>query len=201
MEHSARSWGRWIQARMTIVRLSDDSLFLISPVRLTKQLQGRLEVLGPVRHISVPNKFHPHTHQGVGVNPFPWEDYVRAYPEAKRYAPPGLDKKRKDLHVDRILQDSPEPPWKEDLDQTIFQGAPVLEEVAFFHRVSQTLILGDLGRVRTASFLRWGLLNHRAARRSLEKILDWDFGRIIAYDRIWEQNGKDALRKAYAWLL
>ena len=106
------------------------------------------------------------------------------------------------MHVDRILQDSPEPPWKEDLDQTIFQGAPVLEEVVFFHRVSRTLILGDLCRASTTSFLRWGLLNRRAARQSLEKILDWDFERVIpAHGKIMEQNGKDRLRQAYAWLL
>jgi len=42
------------------------------------------------------------------------------------------------------LGDEPDPVWAPDIDQVIFRGSFVMEEVAFFHRVSCTAIIGDL---------------------------------------------------------
>jgi hypothetical protein len=41
-----------------------------------------------------------------------------------------------------------------------------------------------------------------AARQSLERILGWDFDRvIIAHGDVLERGGHDALRRGYSWLL
>jgi hypothetical protein len=41
-----------------------------------------------------------------------------------------------------------------------------------------------------------------AARESLERILAWDFDRIVvAHGDVLERGGREALREGYAWLL
>jgi hypothetical protein len=40
-----------------------------------------------------------------------------------------------------------------------------------------------------------------AARASLERILEWDFERIVmSHGAICEASGKDELKRAYGWL-
>jgi hypothetical protein len=44
--------------------------------------------------------------------------------------------------------------------------------------------------------------DRRAARESLERILAWDFDRVIvAHGDVLESGGHEALRRGYAWLL
>jgi hypothetical protein len=76
-----------IGTRMTIVRLRDRGLFLHSPVKLELNLRQALYQLGEVRAIAAPNRVH---HLFVA-------DYLAAYPQAKSYAAPGLESKRRDL--------------------------------------------------------------------------------------------------------
>ena len=210
IEYPLRSFGIQIRTRMTVIRLGDGSLFLHSPIPLTKQLQGRLEVLGPVRYVVSPNKFH---HLFMG-------DYPRAYPNVRLYASPGLVEKRLDLRFQDILKNFPEPEWKNDLDQTIFSASWLMEEVIFFHRLSRTLILTDfcfhvpaqaslifkmIGKMAgvykkfgPAPFLKWTTKDRISVRRSLEKILTWDFDRIlIAHGPGIETNGKEIFQKVF----
>ncbi len=214
IEYPFRSFGLKIRTRMTVIRLGDGSLFLHSPIPLTKQLQGRLEVLGPVRYVASPNKFH---HLFMG-------DYPNIYPNVRLYASPGLVKKRLNLRFQDVLKNSPEPEWKNDLDQTIFSASRLMEEVIFFHRLSRTLILTDLGfnipaqaplilkiigkmsgvyeKFGPAPFLKWTMNDMAVARRSLENILSWDFDRIlIAHGPSIETNGKEIFRKAFQDIL
>jgi glyoxylase-like metal-dependent hydrolase (beta-lactamase superfamily II) len=44
--------------------------------------------------------------------------------------------------------------------------------------------------------------DRRQARESLERILAWDFDRIVvAHGDVLERGGRQALRDGYAWLL
>ena len=44
--------------------------------------------------------------------------------------------------------------------------------------------------------------DRRAARESLERILAWDFDRVVvAHGDVLESGGREALREGYAWLL
>jgi hypothetical protein len=48
---------------------------------------------------------------------------------------------------------------------------------------------------------RFGLRDKAAARRFLDRILGWDFDRIVVgHGELVETGGRDALRSAYAWL-
>ena len=59
--------------RMTIVKLSDGSLLMVSPVAMTTEDRAELDRIGPVRHIVAPNLMH-HLYAG---------DAKQSYPDAK----------------------------------------------------------------------------------------------------------------------
>lgn len=92
------------------------------------------------------------------------------------------------------------------------------------HRESRTLILADLVQsahpdspplTRLVTRLnrtyrkpgpplpiKLGFRDKRAARASLERVLSWDFERIVlAHGRVIETGGKAVLRNAYSFLL
>lgn len=205
--------GLPIGARMTVVRLGDGGVLLHSPVELDAELRAALEAIGPVRHVVAPNKVH-HLFAAAAH---------AAFPDARAWAAPGLREKRKALRCDAALEDTPPPGWSADLDQHIFRGAPFLNEVAFLHHSSRTLILTDLvfNIQRTTSLLFRGYLrltrslgqpsqtttvrlcmrDRAAARRSRDHILGWDFDRVIvSHGDVVESDGHDAFARALAWL-
>jgi hypothetical protein len=209
-----RFYGLEVGTRMTVIRLADGSLLLHSPVALDTELRRELDALGPVRYAVAPNRVH-HLYAGK---------VAEAYPGARLWVGPGLEKKRPDLVFEGILGDEAPAEWKGQVDQTFFRGRPYENEVVFFHRASRTLILCDLAfnfGPRAAaptrllmrllrSYGRFGpsmldplLIRDRvAARQSLTRILGWDFDRgVVAHGDVLESGGGEALREGYAWLL
>lgn len=201
-----------IGTRMTVIRLRDGSLFLHSPVRLDAETRRALDALGPVRAVVAPSLVH---HLFVG-------DYGSAYPEATLYAAPGLEQKRGDVRFGAVLDDEPPAQWSGDLEQHAFRGAPIMNEVVFFHPPTRTLVLTDLafnvtrpmpGRVRFFLWLvnargfgphrivRFGIRDRDAARASLQRVLQWDFDRVIVtHGEVLESGGHAAMTAAFAWL-
>lgn len=200
--------------RMTVVKLSNRGLWIHSPIRLDSGLRAELDGIGEVQAVVAPNKAH---HLFVG-------DCREAYPNAKIYAAPGLPAKRKDFRFDGLLADEPRIEWRGDLEQRRIQGMPMLNEVAFFHPSSRTLILTDLifnvpkgrtwgvplvsqlmgasGRFGPHRFIRWMIRDQQAARASLGFILRWDFDRIIlAHGDVVETGGRQKLRDAFGFIL
>jgi hypothetical protein len=117
-----RFLGAEVGTRMTVIRLDDGGLWLHSPVRIDPSIRADLDALGPVRFIVAPNRFH---HLYVAA-------YAEASPQAKLFGAPGLDKKRRDLRFDAILDDNPPPDWAGQIDQLIFRAFPPLNEAVFF---------------------------------------------------------------------
>jgi hypothetical protein len=202
-----------IGCRMTIIRLADGGLFLHSPVPLDAALGAALDQIGPVRAIVAPSKAH---HLFVG-------DYVRAYPEAKLHGAPGLPKKRKDLKFDSVLNDEADPDWRGQINQYLFRGTPVLNEVVFFHRATSTVIFTDVvfnvatedaskarvfnwvtgctGQFGPHRLVRLMIADRNAARESVWKILKWHFDRVIVtHGDVLESGGRDRVRAAFSYL-
>jgi hypothetical protein len=172
--------------------------------------------LGRVRHPVSPNALH---HRFPG-------DWKSAYPEARLCAPPGLQRKRKDLAFDVEPGDAPEGIWRADIDQAVVPGSFMLTEIMFFHCGSQTALFADLiQNFRPDWFKGWhGLLarsgvvvtqnpgapsdwrstfiNRRAARIALSRILAWPIEWVlIAHGDPAPVNGAAIVRRALAWLL
>lgn len=202
-----------IGTRMTVVQLADDSLFLHSPVRLDADTRRALDGLGPVRRVVAPSKVH---HFFVA-------DYVAAYPEARIYGAPGLAHKRKDLRFHDVLSDEAPPEWRAEIAQHLFRGAPLQNEVVFFHRATRTLVLTDLafnvaadqtsgarlfywlvgaaGRFGPHRLVRLVIRDPRAARQSVQRILEWDFDRIIVtHGDVLESGGRQRFMEAFSFL-
>lgn len=202
-----------VGTRMTVVRLANGDLFLHSPVKLDDETRAALDAIGPVRCVVAPSKVH---HFFVG----PYRD---AYPGAKLFAAPGLPAKRKDLRFDEELGDTAPSEWRGQLEQTLFQGAPFMNEVVFFHPPSRTLVLTDLAfnmvrpprglarlfcaivganrRFGPHRIVRLGLRDRAKARESVRHILGWDFERIIvAHGEVLESDGKRRFAEGFAFL-
>ena len=213
-ERPQRFYGLEVGTRMTVIRLVDGSLLLHSPVSLDPELRRELDAIGRVRFAVAPNRVH-HLHAG---------EVATAYPGTRLWVAPGLERKRPDLRFVGVLDDEAPAEWKEEVEQVFFRGRPYENEVVFFHRASSTLIMCDLAfnfGPRTAaptrllmrllrSYGHFGpskldplLIRDRpAARQSLERILAWDFDRVVvAHGDVLEGGGREALRHGYAWLL
>jgi hypothetical protein len=214
VERRQRFYGLEVGTRMTVIRLADGSLLLHSPVELDAELRRELDAIGRVRFTVAPNRVH-HLYAG---------DVAKAYPEARLWIAPGLERKRPDLVFVAVLDDDAPAEWKHEVEQVFFRGRPYENEVVFFHRASRTLIMCDLAfnfGPRAAaptrllmrllrSYGRFGpskldpllIRDRRAARQSLERILAWDFDRVVvAHGDVLERGGREALRRGYAWLL
>ena len=212
-ERPQRFFGLPVGARMTVIRLSGGRLLLHSPLPLDAALRVELDALGRVACAVAPNRLH-HLYAG---------DVVRAYPEARLWVAPGLPEKRPDLVHAGVLGDEAPVEWRGELEQAFFRGRPYENEVAFFHPATRTLILCDLAfnfgprdawptRVLMSLLRSYGKLgpskldpllirDRAAARASLDRILAWDFDRVIvAHGDVQESGGYPLMRDGYAWL-
>ncbi|ACY17312.1 DUF4336 domain-containing protein [Haliangium ochraceum] len=210
-----RMFGIPFDTRMSVVRLGDGGLWLHSPVPPTPALLEATSALGPVRHLIAPNKLHYLFIEA-------WRERA---PGAAVWAAPGLAERNKAVHIDRELGDRAEAVWAEDLDQLIFAGSAILPEVLFLHRASRTLIATDIFQnhdpARDGWFWRqvkrglgvvapkggtpreWRLSvrDRAAARESLERLLAWEFDRLVFSHGLCIDSGAHAwVERAFHWL-
>ncbi len=211
---------RWFtfpfSTRMTIIRLDSGELFIHSPIHLTSELQTQIEEIGNVRHIVSPNKIH---HLFMG-------EWAAAFPNAVLYASPGLSKKRRDLSFGMELVEDASFPWSSEIDHSLFRGSSFMIEVVFFHRLTKTLILGDLienfdpealsmfhrllarfGGILaphggTPRDFRATFRDKESAKCSVKDILAWSPERVVFAHGLWvERNAVSFLRDAFSWAL
>ena len=206
--------GIEIGTRMTIVRYGDAQLLVHSPIRHTPELATSLKDLGTPALVVAPNRFH---HLFAG-------EWLNAYPASKLLVAPGLVTKRPDLRPVEVLAAATPPGWPEGIEHVLLEGFPFANEVVLFHRASATLVASDLifnfgpsspplarlafrlagayGRPSSSLLERLLIRDRPAFRRSLERVLDWPFERIvIAHGDIVEHDAQRALKEAYSWIL
>lgn len=191
-------------ARMTVVRLPDGTLWVHSPLELSDALSREIEALGPVRHLVAPNLFH---HLFLVAAAERW-------PDARVWAPEGLEKKQKALRIDARLDAAAD--WDGAFETLPIEGARSISEWVFFHRPTRTLIVTDLvfnvddsPRGMTRLMLRltgalgrlarsrvWTMLvrDRGAFGASVRRLLELDFERVVpAHGAVLEQDAKAAL--------
>jgi len=209
-------YGFPYSTRMTVIKLSNGNLWIHSPEKLHEELKEELGTLGKVEHLISPNKLH---HLFL-------PEWLSAYPDAKCYASPGLIEKRQDIEFTKELSNMPEKEWVDEIEQTVFQGSPAMEEVVFFHIRSKTLILTDLiENFNPADFNWWQkpaawfasilspngktpldwrisfLFGKAKARVALDIMLDWKPKNIIiSHGECILENGFEFLNKSFKWV-
>lgn len=199
--------GIWVTTRSTLVSTPRGSV-LISPIELTPQSLSEIRAHGEVVAIVEPNKFHNL-----------WAKEAKTqFPRAELWCVPGFDERHKDHHPDKILTRDPWP-FEAELALQMLEGAEKINEAVLLHRATRTLIVTDLifNMKRPQGFLTpimfrlmgsyrkfavssmWKrMVGDRAAfKASLEKILAWEFDRLVmAHGSIVEGGGKAKLRAA-----
>jgi hypothetical protein len=209
-----RILGMPLMATMTVLRLSDGSLLVHSPVALTPERRAAIAALGPVAHLYAPNLYH---HLRLG-------EWAAAFPSARVHAPAGLAKKRPELRIDRVHHATPEPALAGIIDELHIDGFR-LEESVLVYRPARTVVVADLvhnigrpqhrwtkiytqtmgfyDRVALSRMIRWAAFRDRAAaRRSVEELLAHPFDRlVVGHGTPLAAGGREALTAAYTWLL
>ena len=202
--------------RMTIIRLGGGDLVIWSPVALTAQLRGEVEVLGNIRYLVAPNSLHDSF----------IADWHRAFPVAQVLAAPGVREKRADLKFGADLGNAPVPGWTGEIEVVLVRGNRITTEAVAFHRPSGTVIFTDLlqqfppgwfkgWRALVARLDGWGAADPggpgtcrvaypapRAARPPLRHILAWRADKVImAHGTPVTRGGHAFLKRAFAWLV
>jgi hypothetical protein len=136
-----------------------------------------------------------------------------------------LRKKRPDVDFYADLGSAPAPDWVEDIDQVLMHGNLITTEVVFFHFKSGTVLFTDLIQQLPTNLItgwramvakldlmvgpepsvprkfRVTFVNRRAARASLEHILEWPADKVLmAHGPPIEEEARAYLRRAFGWL-
>ncbi len=214
VEAPLRLFGLHLGCRMTIIRIWNDQLLLVSPTPFSQDLANELAEWGRVSYIVAPNLFH---HLYVG-------DYLRAYPEAKLYAFEELAKKRPDLGAFQPLTQADKAQWHNALEIFHFNCGGFREAV-FYHVASQTLICTDLvmnfrrgngivdtifkiiygayGKFGPTRVVRYFLRQHaQESRQAIDRIASLKIDRIImAHGEVFEDaDAREQFVRSFSWL-
>jgi len=182
----------WVPRRMTVIQVGE-GLLLHSPNELTPALRAALDALeAPVRWLVAPSVMH------TAFLP----DYQAAYPAAQLFAAPGLEHLGGAPLEDASRVGGEDAPWAGEVQHLRTEGVPRLNEVAFFHSPSQTLVLTDFahdvgpdnpwltrtvfraiggyGQLGPTRYFRWLVSDRAAVGRSIQRICaEWDFARVL----------------------
>jgi hypothetical protein len=215
--YPVRLAGTRFMARMTVIRLASGNLMLHSPCQITPTIAGEISALGQVAYIVAPGNFH-HLYAATAQ---------AAFPTAKTWICPGVEKRNRNLKYDGVLGDTAPAAWAGQIDQVLVQGTRIMREVAMFHRASRTLVLVDLienfsdatphtgmlkfwfkyvlamwDHPRPAPEYRIGWSDRKAAAQSLCRIMAWDFQRIVlSHGELIERNARQVAGRAWSNIL
>jgi hypothetical protein len=212
-----RDMGALFTTRMTIVKLSDGSIWIGSPVPVSFATLRAISELGEVRYLVAATPRHV------------WRlsTWHTLFPDAELWAsrPTLFTLQKSRLPISGYLSDTPVNAWSADFEQLEFKGNPLLSEVLFFHSSTHTVILDDLvmrnpimkGKTLTNLIFKLGgtqypeggvpvdmkmaFLDRSLARQSLERLLSWDFDQlIIAHGACIESGARQYIKRAFRWL-
>lgn len=213
-----RDTGMPFDTRMTVVTLSDGSLWVESPVPVSDDTLTRLTSIGPVRYLV----------SGTPRHVWRLDAWHELFPDAELWSArrTAVTLKRSTLPLTGVLGAVPPAGWVRDLDQVPIAGSRVIEEVCFFHRASRTLIVGDVVQVHeqrpgrffgnalkrfggvaapdggTSIDIRLSFWDRRALRASVRRVLDWDFAQVVlAHGPIVTRDARSFVERAFAWAL
>lgn len=213
--HDHTMVGVQFRTRSTLARLADGGLWMHSPIPLDDARARQVDALGELRHIVAPNGWH--------------DSYAAAakerYPNATLWASPALRQSKAKLPVDAWLGET-DPPWANELQPLLIEGAPKADELVFLHAPTRTLIVTDLlfqirhpvntltklvlwmsgtngGKLAQSRLWRLVTKDRAAAGRSVHKMLEWEFDRVVLAhgDFVEGLGARERTREALWWML
>jgi len=183
--------------QMAVVRLGPQSgggLWIHSPIAFSPDLWGQLDTLADPatpRHLIIPSRTHD----------LHIEEWLQHIPAETSFAPAAISRVHTDWQIGQTLTDELVAPWSGELVHKRILGAPRVNEVAFLHKPSKTLILVDsvfnlrgpqsfLGGlmmrlnqcasgISTSRLFRFAIKDKRAFQASFQAVLAWDFERVV----------------------
>jgi len=196
--------------RMTCIQLADHSLWLHSPTQFDQTTHQAIKAKGNIKYLVTPSLMH-------NLFVMDWKEQDLAY---QVLAPAKTKKVQADLKFDEMPEEQINQLFNGEISCIPINGMPVLQEYAFIHHASKTLILTDLafnfGKDVTAwtkIFLKmYGAYNKfgptftiralikdkNAFSESLKKVASQDFDRIIvSHGDIVESGGKTIFKQAF----
>ncbi|MEM9281855.1 MAG: hypothetical protein AAGA96_08520 [Verrucomicrobiota bacterium] len=194
--------------RMTVLRGSEGRILVWSPIPISPEVIDQLKALGGPFVFVFQNKLHDNH----------FDEYFEPFSDSIFVAPSRLLDGREDWPL-TDLSDRPE--LLDGIEINEVGGMPKLEEHAFFHAETRTLIFADLffnmerpakgmgrwlcaladigGEPRPSRLFRSFIADEAAFTSSLHQILKWDFDRIIpGHGEMIETGGKEVLKRAMA---
>jgi hypothetical protein len=203
--------------RMTIIRLSDDRLWVHSPIEPVPSLCQAIDDLGSVAFLISPNRLHT---TWLAAWQHRWPQAVTAGVASE----PAWDGTRLNVSID--LSAAAVFPWSNAIAQVFVPGA-MFSEAVFCHLPSRTLIVTDLienfelERVTcwwlrlllrltgplhphgtAPPDMRFSFRHHkRELRAAVAQMRAWKPERIIlAHGRCYPANGAGELQRAFRWV-
>lgn len=198
----------------TVMRLKDGDLIIHSGAPLGAEDVAAVCELGRPRWLMEGSRMH--------------DTFARSmralFPEVTYLLPPRFPLSTEALAPAEKLKVNALPEsWNGEIEVERIGGVPAVEEHAVWHRPSGTLILSDLvfnlalaPGARVPFFLRWisgikafpatsrlvklATKDKQAAARSIDRVLAWDFERVVVgHGEIMAVNAKDLLKEALKW--
>lgn len=196
--------GVTIPIRSMLVRTGGDTI-LISPVGSNEE---RVAVGNELTALVAPDLLH---HRFFGTA-------IQRYQPGSLWAPPGFTEKLPDFAPVRVFGDDTWP-YRGILDYLQLEGAPSKNEVVFLHHATRTLYVADLffhitrpkGFLTPLTFRLMGIHKRFAVarilkrwvrdpdefQRSIERMLAWDFDRIVmGHGDIVERDARGLAERA-----
>jgi len=190
--------------RMTVIRLNSGNLLLHSPIKLNDGLLNNVRELGKVEFIVTPNSFH-----GLFV-----DEWRKEFPEAKYFTA------KEDESLSFPLRALRNELLSSDIEIIKMKGAPKVNEYAFVHKESNTLVLTDLAfnigcdvsfwskiffklngafdEFGPSRLMKMMITDVEELNSSIEEILTFEIERIIvSHGNILESNSRAALKEAF----
>lgn len=214
VEHAFHVMGIPLTTRMTLARIREDQWAAISPVPLTETALQKINACANVSYIIAPNNFH---HLFIHKAQSYW-------PAAELFVPRALIKKRPDLSAATLIDPEQNHPWAEGLSPLRIKGSTFIEEYAFWHEESSTVVLTDIcfniidpqgfrlnlftqltgtkGGLKTSRMMKLFYRDRSALKSSIESLIQRPFTRlVVAHGDIIEQDAPEKLESSFAWLL
>lgn len=196
--------------RMTCIQLEDQSFWLHSPTKFHQKTYEEIKSKGQIKHLVTPSLMH-----NLFVMRWKKQDTT-----SQVLAPSQAKKVHADIKLDDTSGDKMAQLFNNEISIIPINGMPMLQEYAFIHHASKTLILTDLafnfgkdisGGMKIfmklyGAYNKFGptltiralIRDKKAFSESIKKVASQDFDRIIiSHGKVVECNGNSVFNEAF----